>query len=91
MHDAYDSDIDATVRAGDALSGGPVFALPGTSGAIASDWVDGTSVTGSQSWTFRVPIPFGAALCPVCRGRIAYYDPRARPRLPQLAGCNAVS
>jgi hypothetical protein len=61
VHDAYDSDIEASVRAGHWTDGGPVFELPGTSAAAASDWVDGTSLTGSQAWTFVIPVPQGPA------------------------------
>jgi serine protease AprX len=61
VHDALDSDIEASVRAGFATDGGPSFELPGTAGAVASDWLDGTSLTGCQSWTFQIPVPDGAA------------------------------
>lgn len=61
VHDAYDADVEASVRAGHWTDGGPVFELPGTSAAVASDWVDGTSLTGSQAWTFEIPIPEGPA------------------------------
>ena len=61
VHDAYDGDLECAIRAGHVPDGGPVFELPGTSGAVSSDWVDGSSVTGSQSWTFRIPVPAGAA------------------------------
>ncbi len=61
VHDALDSDIDATIRAGQSGAGGPVFELPGTSGAVASDWVDGSSLTGCQAWTFRLAVPAGSA------------------------------
>jgi hypothetical protein len=58
VHDALDSDIDASVQAG---VNGPVFELPGSAGAASSDWVDGTSFTGTQAWTFRLPVPAGPA------------------------------
>jgi hypothetical protein len=58
VHDAYDSDIEAHVQAGYS---GPVFELPGTAGAVSSDWLDGSSFTGTQSWTFRVAVPAGPA------------------------------
>src|SRR5207249_2517534 len=61
VHDALNSDIEASVRGGYATDGGPTFTLPGTSGAVSSDWVDGTSVTGSQAWTFQIPVPAGTA------------------------------
>ena len=60
-HDAYDSDIDASVRAGFPSDRGPTFELPGTAAAVSSDWVDGTSVTGTESWTFQIPVPAGSA------------------------------
>ena len=58
VHDAYDSDIGASVRAGGS---GPVFELPGTAGATSSDWLDGSSFTGTQAWTFQLPVPAGPA------------------------------
>ena len=63
VHDAYDSDIEASVQAGYS---GPVFELPGTAGAASSDWLDGSSFTGTQAWTFRIAVPAGpaAALLP---------------------------
>jgi len=61
VHDALDNDVESAVRAGLDGDGGPVFTLPGTAGAVSSDWVNGTSVTGSQAWTFRIPVPNGAA------------------------------
>ena len=61
VHDAYDSDLEASIRGGYATDHGPVFELPGTSAAVASDWVDGTSFTGSQAWTFEIPVPAGPA------------------------------
>jgi len=61
VHDALDSDVEASVRAGGAGEGGPVFELPGTAGATSSDWVDGSSFTGTQAWTFQIPVPAGAA------------------------------
>jgi hypothetical protein len=61
VHDAYDSDLECVVRAGYPTDHGPVFELPGTSAAAATDWVDGTSLSGTQSWTFVIPIPDGPA------------------------------
>lgn len=61
VHDAYDSDLEASIRGGYATDHGPVFELPGTSGAVASDWLDGTSLTGTQAWTFQIPVPEGYA------------------------------
>lgn len=60
-HDSFDSDLEVSVRAGYAADHGPVFGIAGTAEAIADDWVDGSSVTGSQAWTFRVPIPAALA------------------------------
>ncbi len=57
VHDALDSDIEAMVRAGFPPDHGPKFQLPGTACAVASDWVNGASFTGDQSWTFRIPVP----------------------------------
>ena len=37
------------------------FPLPGTSAAIASDWVNGVSALGNVSWTFHVEVPAGEA------------------------------
>lgn len=58
VHDALDSDIDAVILAG---SGAVDLALPGSSGAVSSDWVDGVSAIGTIAWTFEVGIPTGAA------------------------------
>jgi hypothetical protein len=58
VHDALDSDIEASVQ---PAYSGPVFVLPGTAGAASSDWLDGSSFTGTQAWTFRIPVPAGPA------------------------------
>ena len=58
VHDEYDSDIEASVQ---PAYSGPVFQLPGTAGAASSDWLDGSSLTGTQAWTFRIPVPAGPA------------------------------
>lgn len=58
VHNAYDSDVEAVIA---APASGVSFPLPGTSGAIASDYVDGESVTGNESWSFRIEVPPGAA------------------------------
>jgi hypothetical protein len=68
-HDAYDHDVDAWLQPWDAGAlagtgtgaGLPTFPLPGTTAATGSDWVTGTSATGTQVWHFRVEIPAGAA------------------------------
>jgi hypothetical protein len=57
VHDALDSDLEVSVRAGYVPDHGPVFPIAGTSEAVSVDWVDGTSVTGSQAWTFRIAVP----------------------------------
>jgi Subtilase family len=58
VHNAYDEDVDATVEVGGS-PGNPalVFPLPGSSAAVATDWVDGASATGNVEWTFRLEIP----------------------------------
>ena len=57
VHDALDSDVEIEVRAGFPTDHGPVFTVAGTSEAVAVDWLDGSSVTGSQAWTFRIAVP----------------------------------
>jgi hypothetical protein len=62
VHNEYDHDIHGAVRAGAALGGAPVeFPLPGTTAAVASDWVTGASAYGNVAWTFRIEVPQGAA------------------------------
>src|SRR5262249_59164738 len=61
VHDASDSVLGSSVPAESPTVGGPTLALPRASGALSSDWVDCCSVTGSQSWTFNVPVPAGLA------------------------------
>ena len=58
VHDAYDTDVD-----GVALTAGGAIALPLPAGsaAIATDWVDGVSATGTIEQTFRVEVPQGLA------------------------------
>ncbi len=62
-HNAYDEDITGDVDVGGSGSNPPAlsFPLPGTSAAVASDWVDGTSVNGNVAWTFHIEVPTGAA------------------------------
>ena len=71
VHDAFDSDLEVEVQAGFGPDGGPHFALGGSAEAVATDWVDGSSVTGSQAWTFRIAVPEGraATFLPVGPGR----------------------
>jgi hypothetical protein len=62
VHNAYDEDVDATIEVGAA--GNPPalsWSLPGSSAAVSSDWVDGTSVTGNVAWTFHIEVPSGSA------------------------------
>jgi subtilisin family serine protease len=65
VHNAYDTDVDGRIEmgGGDPTSPPPVivFPLPATSGAVASDWVTGSSTTGNIAWSFAIPIPQGAA------------------------------
>jgi len=73
VHNAYDNDVDAAIELGagqgsDPFGGGtdsppPVltYPLPGTSAAVASDWVTGASTTGNIAWSFAIDIPEGAA------------------------------
>lgn len=64
VHNAYDHDLDATVEAAGAVDGPPSvlpFTLPGSSAAVATDWIDGLSTTGNVALTFRLEIPHGAA------------------------------
>src|SRR5206468_2448492 len=55
--------VDAVVDVGGSAGVPPAlsFPLPGSSAAVASDWVDGTSVTGNIASTFRIEVPTGAA------------------------------
>lgn len=64
IHNAYDHDLDAAVEAAGAIDGPPgmlPYALPGSSAAVAVDWVDGLSTTGNVALTFRLEVPQGAA------------------------------
>lgn len=61
VHNAYDSDIEAVLQIGGPGAGGPQIALPGSSAAVASDWLNGSSATGNQAWSFRIEVPAGAA------------------------------
>ena len=64
IHNAYDHDLDPVIEAAGAVNG-PVstlaFAMPGSSDAVAVDWVDGVSATGNVALTFRLEVPHGAA------------------------------
>lgn len=61
VHNAYDSDIEAVLQIGQPGDGGPQIPFPGTSGAVSSDWFNGSSATGNQAWVFRIEIPGGMA------------------------------
>jgi len=61
-HNAYDTDVTGSITAG----GGSGVPLPGSSAAVSSDWINGTSVTGNIAWTFRIEVadPAAAASLP---------------------------
>jgi hypothetical protein len=73
VHNAYDHDVTAEIRIGSAGQDGPqgvlsrgddystVLPVPGTSGAVSSDWTDGASTTGNIAWNYRVEVPAGPA------------------------------
>lgn len=74
VHNAFDTDVNARVIAGPAAkasrsglaspSGAPplfVLPVPGSTAAVASDWVDGSSATGNIAWSFRLEVPPGVA------------------------------
>jgi hypothetical protein len=72
VHDAYDHDIAAVVKVGGStgeLWSGPkasgqtplTFPLPGSTNAVSSDWVSGTSATGTVAWNFEIQVPAGVA------------------------------
>jgi subtilisin family serine protease len=61
VHNACDTDVDATIEAGSGSPGAVTFPVPGTSAAVSSDWVDGTSTTGNVAWSFLIEVPQGAA------------------------------
>lgn len=58
VHNAYDSDIDAVVRAG-AQANAPSFAVPASQSAVSTDWVDGLSTTGNVALSFEIPVTAG--------------------------------
>jgi serine protease AprX len=62
-HNAFDTDVsgDIGVPGGTGLPPQWSAPVPGTAAAVASDWVNGTSLTGNVEWTFRIPVPAGAA------------------------------
>ncbi len=64
VHNAYDTDLTGELKAGEAgnSSGTPFGILPGTSAAVATDWVDGVSTLGNVAWTFRVEVTDPAAI-----------------------------
>jgi subtilisin family serine protease len=69
VHNAYDSDIDAVIEVGGGGSESGfgstppaiTIPLPGTSAAVASEWVTGSSTGGNIAWTFAVEVPQGVA------------------------------
>ncbi len=58
VHDAYDHDLDVTLSADNGAYTQP---FPGSGAAIATDYIDGLSLLGTISRTFRIEIPQGAA------------------------------
>lgn len=80
VHNAYDHDLGGDVVVGGGLAAGsapprtadspPTLSLPGTSAAIASDWVDGISALGNVAWDFAIDVP-------------ADFAPAAMPPTPQ--------
>src|SRR4029079_2143743 len=64
VHNAYDHDLGGDIVVGGGLASGgapprsvdspPTLSLPGTSAAIASDWVNGVSALGNVSWQFAI-------------------------------------
>ena len=58
VHDAYDHDLEVTLS---AANGAYTQLFPGSSTAIAIDYVDGISLLGTIARTFRVEVPEGAA------------------------------
>ena len=61
VHNAYDNDVTAEIVVGDPNAPDLTIPLPGSSAAVASDWVSGLSATGNVSWTFRIEVPAGPA------------------------------
>ncbi len=51
------------LRSGPAATGSSslTFPLPGSSGSVSSDWVNGVSTTGTIAWDFAIEVPTGAA------------------------------
>jgi len=60
VHNAYDTDVDAAIEIGGA-QGAPAVEIPlgGSSAAVSSEWVSGSSTLGNAAWTFHVPIASG--------------------------------
>jgi len=67
VHNAYDHDLGgdivvggdlATSGSGPPSSGesSPTVSLPGTSAAVASDWVTGVSALGNVAWNFAIDV-----------------------------------
>lgn len=71
VHNAYDSDVDATIEIG-GTQGAPAVEIPlGGSGAtVSNEWVNGSSTLGNVAWTFHVPVPSGVeAFLPPASGQ----------------------
>ncbi len=60
VHNAYDHDLDAMVTANGA-AGSVSFPLPGSSAAVATEWLTGAATIGNVALTFHVEIPAGTA------------------------------
>jgi len=71
VHDAYDTDVGATVIAG---GGAYSLELPGSSAAIATDYIDGISALGTIAQTFRVEVPQGAASAWLPPSQLSHWD-----------------
>jgi hypothetical protein len=76
VHDAYDHDLDVTLSADNGAYTQP---FPGSGAAVATDYIDGLSVLGTISRTFRIEIPQGAASAflppsPAARWKLAITD-----------------
>jgi len=68
VHNAYDHDLGGGIVVGGAqassgsgppgyVTSPPTLDLPGTSAAVASEWVSGTSTFGNVAWDFAIDVP----------------------------------
>ena len=76
VHNALDHDLTGSITGGSSSATAfsargaqqyPItIALPGTSAAVSSDWVDGASTFGNVAWSFRVEVsdPSASAVLP---------------------------